>query len=170
MDDLAKLVSSDLESPRRCFFHGTTALGGTDACRPELQDDGSVILRSLNLTHAAYRVTADEYREIRKYPKRKIGIWDFVDDNDPDADRIASATRSPDYAGRRIGDLERAISAKDAEIATLRKALTKVTVERVRDLVEWMDQHEDNASLLVASLTEQQIKDARNALAGGANA
>lgn len=124
MDELAKLICEDLGSPRRCFFHGTTSLGGTDACRPELQDDGSVILRSLNLTHVAYRVTADEYREIRKYPKRKVGMWDFVDDDDPDADRIASATRNPQYAGRRIGDLERAIAAKDAEIANLTAALT----------------------------------------------
>lgn len=54
--------------------------------------------------------------------------------------------------------------AMKREMAELREALTKSTIERVRSLLDWVDEHEENASLLIASLTEKQIEDARAAL------
>lgn len=138
MAEIEELIKQDLSVASRCYFHGTTTLGGTDACRPELQEDGSIILRSLNLSHVAYRVTEAEYRELRKHPQRKVGLWDFVREDDQDADHIASATRYPQSAGRRIGDLERAIAAKDAEIERLREALTaaRASIRNARGAVE----------------------------------
>lgn len=62
------------------------------------------------------------------------------------------------------------IDAKDAEIANLREALTQATIDRVRNLLDWLDEHEENATLLIASLTEKQIEDARAVLKGNANA
>lgn len=123
MRESATLIEQDLSVASRCYFFGTTTLGGTDACRPEMQADGSIILRSLNLSHVAYRVTEEKYRELRQHPQRKVGMWEFIREDDQDADHIASATRYPQSAGRRIGDLERALAAKDAEIARLREAL-----------------------------------------------
>lgn len=83
-----------------------------------------VILQSINNSRVAYKVTEDEYRELRKFPQRKVGMWEFVREDDEDADHIASATRYPQSAGRRIGELTRMLAAKDAEIAKLREALT----------------------------------------------
>lgn len=76
----------------------------------------------------------------------------------------------------RIGDSEKAgaylcrAETAEAEIAHLREALTKSTIERVRSLIDWLDEHEENASLLIASLTEKQIEDARAALKEKADA
>lgn len=133
MSEIGKIVEQDLSNKRRCFFHGTTTLGGADACRPEIDMDGRIIMRSLNLPHVAYEVTEDEYLELRKHPRLKIGIWQFVDENDADASRIASATQSPESAGRRIGDLERKVFALEAENRDLRSGAYLASVVEERD-------------------------------------
>ena len=82
-------------------------------------------MRSLNLSHTVYRITDDEYRELRKYPKLKVGMWSFADENDQDAERIASAHRYPESAGRRIGELERQVERQSAKITQMREALAE---------------------------------------------
>lgn len=123
MSNIPELVDLDRSVPNRCFFYGQTPLGGSDACRPEIAADGSILLRSINLSHTVYRVTEEAYLELRQYPQRKVGMWEFVREDDQDADHIASATRAPQFAGRTIGDLTRRLAAKDEEIAKLREAM-----------------------------------------------
>jgi ABC-type nitrate/sulfonate/bicarbonate transport system substrate-binding protein len=56
------------------------------------------------------------------------------------------------------------IVALQAELAKAREALTRVTLERVSELIDWLDEHEENASLLLAALTQKQLEEARAAL------
>lgn len=46
-----------------------------------------------------------------------------------------------------------------------KRATAQGVSERLRDLIEWLQEHEDNASLLIASLTPEEIEAARSVFA-----
>lgn len=52
----------------------------------------------------------------------------------------------------------------EEENSNLRKALTKAAASRLRDLIEWLKENEDNAALLLSVLTPEQIEEVRSAL------
>ncbi len=54
--------------------------------------------------------------------------------------------------------------AEDGPITkAFKRASSKATADRLRDLIEWLQEHEDNASLLIASLTAEELEAARTA-------
>jgi hypothetical protein len=63
-----------------------------------------------------------------------------------------------------MANMRSSIEALQAELAKAREALTRATLERVSELIDWLDEHEENASLLLASLTQKQLEEARAAL------
>ena len=46
-----------------------------------------------------------------------------------------------------------------------KRASVQGASDRLRDLIEWLQEHEDNASLLIASLTPEEIEAARSVFA-----
>lgn len=51
-----------------------------------------------------------------------------------------------------------------AEVVRLREALTRRAIQDIERLVEWLNEDEDNAELLLSSLTPEQIASARQAI------
>ena len=112
--ELERAIEADLAVKHRCFAHGQTPLSRSDFRRPDRQtrdDEKPVFLRSIDLKHRGEWVTEAEYMRLRQYPMRHIGIWEFVPENDPAADRVAWAVSNPSAAGRRIYELEKSLEA-----------------------------------------------------------
>lgn len=59
---------------------------------------------------------------------------------------------------------------KSEELVSVRRSLSNRAAGHIRDLVDWLREDEDNASLLIASLTPEQFEAARAALKEKADA
>lgn len=76
--------------------------------------------------------------------------------------RLSSATRK-EWAERALKAEER-VKELEAERDRLREALTSRAVDSLKRLIEWLDESEDNGALLLASMTDDDIRRARAAL------
>ena len=84
---------------------------------------GDVVMRDADcgLAKPTFKFTIEDWRkaagENGEYLLRKVGFWSFERADDPAASYIESAHRHPQWAGRRLYELERDLAAYKAREA-----------------------------------------------------
>lgn len=95
-------------------------------------------------------MTAPDHVSIKQTEGYEYNWWGVVTDEfDEDGTKYIRA------------DLHAALQAENER---LREALTRRAILDIERLVDWLDEDEDNAELLLANLTPEQIEIARTAL------
>jgi hypothetical protein len=97
---------------------------GPKYCYPIAIEHGDIIVRDSDcgLVKPTMTLTTDAWAEmVEKYGLwKKTGFWHFTPADDPAANLIRSANRSPSWAGHEIYELRKRVEALEEELETLR--------------------------------------------------